>query len=215
MASRAKTTVRRPTQARSKATFRAILEAAAQVLRAEGLGGTTTARIAERAGVSIGTLYQYFPNKEAIYGELCEDLIQRMNASSRPLLSNIPMDAGLVEIVSTIVDGLIRMHTLDPELHQQLARFEAMNGFSRLQAHQDSRTVLVMAALGARPDLLRALDPELAAQVLILSFTGVVERWARTAPERLRDPVARREITALVAGYLAPENPVFPATPQP
>lgn len=208
MASSAKTTVRRPTQARSKATFQAILEAAAQVLRAEGLGGTTTARIAERAGVSIGTLYQYFPNKEAIYGELCEDLVERMNTHSLPLLSNIPRDAGLAEIVPAIVDGLIRMHTLDPELHQQLARFEAMNGFTRLQAHQDARMALVQAALAARPDLMRSLDLELAAQVLILSFTGVVERWARTAPERLRDPVARREIAALVTGYLAPENPI-------
>jgi len=55
--------VRRPSQARSRGTVAAILEATSQVLRREGLEGCTTTKIAERAGVSVGTLYQYFPNK--------------------------------------------------------------------------------------------------------------------------------------------------------
>ena len=57
---------RRPTQSRSRATCDAILEAAAQVLERDGPAGFTTASVAERAGVSIGTLYQYFPDKHAI-----------------------------------------------------------------------------------------------------------------------------------------------------
>jgi AcrR family transcriptional regulator len=57
---------RRPRQSRSRATWDAILEAAAQVLERDGPGGFTTASVAERAGVSIGSLYQYFPDKQAI-----------------------------------------------------------------------------------------------------------------------------------------------------
>lgn len=57
---------RRPKQARSLATFDSILEAAEQVLEREGPEGLNTNRIAERAGVSVGTLYQYFPDKAAI-----------------------------------------------------------------------------------------------------------------------------------------------------
>ena len=57
---------RRPTQARSRATWDAIVEAAAQVLERAGPAGFNTASVAERAGVSIGTLYQYFPDKQAI-----------------------------------------------------------------------------------------------------------------------------------------------------
>jgi AcrR family transcriptional regulator len=57
---------RRPKQARSQATYDSILEAAAQLLAREGADGLNTNRIAERAGVSIGTLYQYFPGKAAI-----------------------------------------------------------------------------------------------------------------------------------------------------
>ena len=57
---------KQPVQERSRDTVRAILEAAAQVLERRGYAGTTTDRIAARAGVSVGTLYQYFPNKAAI-----------------------------------------------------------------------------------------------------------------------------------------------------
>ena len=57
---------RSPKQARSRATLEAILEAAAQILERHGPAGLTTNDVAERAGVSIGTLYQYFPDKTAI-----------------------------------------------------------------------------------------------------------------------------------------------------
>src|SRR5579871_2625632 len=57
---------RRPRQARSHATLDAILEAAAQILERRGVGGFTTNHVAERAGVSIGTLYQYFADKDAV-----------------------------------------------------------------------------------------------------------------------------------------------------
>ena len=57
---------KKPIQARSGATVEAIFEAAIQVLLADGLAWLTTTRVAERAGVSVGTLYQYFPNKEAL-----------------------------------------------------------------------------------------------------------------------------------------------------
>lgn len=62
----AKSSFRLPKQERAKATCAAILEAAAQILEADGEAKLTTNRIAARAGVSIGTLYQYFPNKGAI-----------------------------------------------------------------------------------------------------------------------------------------------------
>jgi AcrR family transcriptional regulator len=61
-----------PVQSRSQATVTAILEAAARVLARQSLPGFNTNRVAEVAGVSIGTLYQYFPNKEALIGALIE-----------------------------------------------------------------------------------------------------------------------------------------------
>jgi AcrR family transcriptional regulator len=57
---------RKPRQARARATCEAILEAASQILERDGAAGFNTNAVAERAGVSIGTLYQYFPDKTAI-----------------------------------------------------------------------------------------------------------------------------------------------------
>ena len=73
MSARRRTEPRKsPSQERSRQTVDAIIEAAAQVFERHGYAGGTTNRIAERAGVSIGSLYQYFPNKEAILAVLLE-----------------------------------------------------------------------------------------------------------------------------------------------
>ena len=61
-----------PTQSRSEDTVNVILEGAAHILEAHGLSGYNTNRIAERAGVSIGSLYQYFPSKDAVTSALIE-----------------------------------------------------------------------------------------------------------------------------------------------
>jgi AcrR family transcriptional regulator len=74
---------RRPRQSRSRATWDAIVEAAAQVLERDGPAGFSTASVAERAGVSIGTLYQYFPDKQAILLAAAEREL-RSEASQRP-----------------------------------------------------------------------------------------------------------------------------------
>ena len=67
-----------PRQARSRATFDAIVEACAQILRTTGWDGLTTNRVAERAGVSIGTLYEFFPDKESIVAVVAERLFARL-----------------------------------------------------------------------------------------------------------------------------------------
>src|SRR4051794_5977273 len=64
---------KQPRQARSTELVSAILEAAVQVLAKEGAGRFTTARVAEKAGVSVGSVYQYFPNKAAILFRLQSD----------------------------------------------------------------------------------------------------------------------------------------------
>ncbi len=100
---------KRPTQSRSEVTFDAILEAAARILEEGGLLDLTTNQIAERAGVSIGTLYQYFPTKEVILAELSLNL-------RRSLLQNIsriihgnstkPLDEIMDILVKVAIDRL-------------------------------------------------------------------------------------------------------------
>lgn len=81
---------KQPQQARSANLVAAILEAAVQVLATEGAGRFTTVRVAERAGVSVGSLYQYFPNKAAILFRLQSDEWRR----TAEMLRGILEDAG-------------------------------------------------------------------------------------------------------------------------
>ena len=77
-----------PQQARAHDLVAAVLDAATQVLRAEGAARFTTARVAERAGVSVGSLYQYFPNKAAILFRLQSDEWRRTSTLLRDILEN-------------------------------------------------------------------------------------------------------------------------------
>ncbi len=77
-----------PRQARSNQLVEAVLDAAVQVLTKEGAQRFTTARVAERAGVSVGSLYQYFPNKAAILFRLQSDEWQRTSAMLRDILED-------------------------------------------------------------------------------------------------------------------------------
>lgn len=79
---------KRPKQARSAELVAAILEAAVQVLRQEGAQRFTSARVAEKAGVSVGSLYQYFPNKAAILFRLQCDEWQQTTALLRDILED-------------------------------------------------------------------------------------------------------------------------------
>lgn len=90
---------RRPRQARSRATYDSILEALAQVLARDGAQGLTTNRVAERAGVSIGTLYQYFPDKAAIVLAAARRELAAPGFLSQP--------KALMEALVAILEGLL------------------------------------------------------------------------------------------------------------
>src|SRR3546814_16186940 len=79
---------KQPKQARANDLVAAVLDAAVQVLRTEGAARFTTARVAERAGVSVGSLYQYFPNQAAILFRLQSDEWRR----TREVLRDIMQD---------------------------------------------------------------------------------------------------------------------------
>ncbi len=81
-------TRKEPKQARSNDLVTAILDAAVQVLEKEGASRFTTARVAERAGVSVGSLYQYFPNKAAILFRLQSDEWRQTTEMLRGLLAD-------------------------------------------------------------------------------------------------------------------------------
>ena len=100
---------RRPNQRRARQTVDAILEAAIRVLKREGFGAITTNRIAEVAGVSIGSVYQYFPDKRAIFVALHQRHVEEMDR-----LVGIKLvehaNSSLEELVCGLVEAVVEAH---------------------------------------------------------------------------------------------------------
>lgn len=103
---------KRPTQGRSQATVEAVLTATAQLLAEGGYAGLTTNHIAERAGVSIGSIYQYFPGKEAIVAQVTERTVDAILADfGQGLLGHVVGPARIAEVLYDAIDrraGLLR-----------------------------------------------------------------------------------------------------------
>ncbi|MGA8018336.1 MAG: TetR/AcrR family transcriptional regulator [Desulfobacterales bacterium] len=112
---------KQPVQHRSKATVDVILVAAAQVFEAHGYAAGTTNRIAERAGVSIGTLYQYFPSKEAIAVALLERHIADTDHRLHEWVGHMVVEQHrLSEALHDYVTGMLEMHSRQPRLQHIL-----------------------------------------------------------------------------------------------
>ena len=112
-----------PRQARAVATRAALLEAAARILEAEGAKLLTTNRIAERAGVSIGTLYQYFPGKQAILAALIRQMRRELEAD----LATATAAAGardLAAAVAALCRAVVQHHIRRPGLAEALEALE-------------------------------------------------------------------------------------------
>jgi len=106
---------RRPTQRRAQETVEAILDAVIRLLKRAGVSAITTNSIAETAGVSIGSVYQYFPDKRAIFIALHERHIHQVDKVLRRKISESEGET-LDCLVASLLDGMIEAHASDPEL---------------------------------------------------------------------------------------------------
>lgn len=110
-----------PSQARSQHMVDTILEATAHILAERGYAGTNTNRVAAHAGVSIGSVYQYFPNKDALITALHEH-----HASQMYLIIGRVLDAAhpenLEDHIAALVNALLAAHEHAPELHKVLEK---------------------------------------------------------------------------------------------
>ena len=105
-----------PRQERSRRTVERILDAAARIFQEQGYAAATTNDIADEADVSVGSLYQYFPNKDALLVALTKRHIEAATAGLTDLLSGLNADSGFDVIIRSVVDFLVEQHELD-ELH--------------------------------------------------------------------------------------------------
>jgi AcrR family transcriptional regulator len=192
-----------PRQARSKATVDAVVTAAAQVLIVHGYEGATTARVAERAGVSVGSLYQYFPNKESLIAVLIErhaDKIVEIMEGALSDPANVTLDDGLRAIIRAGTSA----HHLDPKLHKILN--EQVPRAGRLAKAMDTsrqitRTLEHFLRAHAR-EMRPGCDPAIAAIVIETALEALSHKAVIDRRDLLANGVIEREMYELIAGYV-------------
>jgi|SRR6188768_627263 len=193
---------KQPRQARSVATVSAVLEGVAQVLETEGYEKMTTTRVAERAGTSVGTLYQYFPSKEALLVAAMEAKMARVDRALSKVFE-LPASAPLVDHVRVMITALVaekgRRPRLNAELARQAPRLEKLQLIARTL---DRAQGMVRALLEAHKDETTVADADLAAWLVVHAVNGMIDGALLAAPERLKDARLADAIVEHILGAL-------------
>ena len=162
---------RKAKQERAHATLAIVLEAAAQVLQREGYARATTNRIAEVAGVSVGTIYQYFPNKDAIF----DAVIQQEIAQLLGVLQRAVPDPreSLADALRGVLRALVQSRPDAPILYRSLEHVP--NGLfrRRIADARGNAVAWVRALLAAHPKDVRVRDLDTAAFVVVAAVEGI------------------------------------------
>ncbi len=192
-------------QGRAKATVEAILRATAHILVRTGYETMTTNRVADEAGVSIGSLYQYFPNKESIVSALIDRHLEGQMQWLRQA-AMVAMTQPLDEAARTLIEGLIAAHRVDPELHRVF--FEELprmgGGFKRLESLEAETLELVKTYLAARvPELAKRRSLEVVAFLVVRAVEGAAHGAVLLRPDLLASPTFVDEVVKLVVTYVA------------
>lgn len=194
-----------PQQSRSRATVGAILDGMIRVLDQDGFDAATTTRIAQAAGVSVGTLYQYFPNRDAILCALQDREFARATDMMQRVLTEAASLSGR-EIARRIIGGLLEIYAISPALHRVLVveglkvtPTDSVKAFD-LRMVDTLRGFLSFANLSLkRPQL------GTAAFVAYHSVRACMLARLLEAPPGVTDEALVEELTDLVVGYLIDE----------
>jgi AcrR family transcriptional regulator len=191
-----------PQQPRSRNTVAVILDAAIRVLERQGWDALTTSRVAEVAGVSVGTLYQYFAHRDAIVEALQQRELERAAAMLEQRLARTEPITDR-ELVRSIVVGLFDLYQAAPALHRVLA----VEGLRLSPPEQvlafDQRSVArLKAALSLAGSRLRSTNFDAAAFVLYQSVRATMLAYFLDAPPGLSEALLVDELTELCVRYL-------------
>jgi AcrR family transcriptional regulator len=203
-----------PRQARAAETRARILAAARRVFADRGYAAGTTNRIAEAAGLSVGSLYQYFPNKDAILVELVRAHIDHstdvIRAAAEPYLTTRASERDLAALVRAVVGAMVAVHADDRRLHRVL--FEESprppSLLRELAGLEDHATAVLTQLLG-EPEA-GGVDPALRARIVVVTIESLVHRLVASDRPIAIDQFVD-EVTRLVAGYLGAPPPTAPA----
>lgn len=192
-------------QERSRSTVDALVEATARVLLKEGYDRASTNRIAQVAGVSIGSLYQYFPSKEALVAAVIDRHTQQLSQVTRKALVKAaarPIEVAAREFVSVAIEA----HGVNPKLHGVLAeQIPRIGRLQNIEALQQEGYAFVRDYLDAHRDEIDVADPDLAAFICVTAIEALTHAAVLRRPDILAGEKAQRfvdDVTRLLVRYL-------------
>jgi AcrR family transcriptional regulator len=180
-----------PVQARSAATVEAIAEATIQVLLSHGIDHLTTTRVAERAGVSVGTLYQYYPNKQALLFAVLEAHLDKVATVLKQVCEEsrgLPLDAMVKTVVEKFVDAKMERTDVSTALY----RIAAELGGVKLVKSVGERSSRALETMLVTAPGVHFEDAKFVARMMMATMAGttraVLEAGASAATvKRLRE----------------------------
>lgn len=196
---------KKASQERSRATVNALIEATARILLKEGFDKASTNRVAEVAGVSVGSLYQYFPGKEALVAAVIERHSDEIAQTVRRELASIetqPLEQGM----RILVAAAVKAHRVNPKLHRVLAeQIPRVGKLEKAETFSHENFALFRNYLERHRSAIRVVDLDLASFICVTSIEALTHNavlhhskvFSDAAMESLID-----EGTRLLVGYL-------------
>lgn len=183
----------------------ALIEATARILVREGFDKASTNRIAKLTGVSVGSLYQYFPSKEALVVAVIERHNQEIMQAVRSELAAIatePLEQGVRQLVAVAV----KAHRVNPTLHRVLAeQIPRVGKLEEVETFNRESFALFRSYLESHRGEIRAVDLDLASFVCVTSIEALTHNAVLHHSKTLSDKAMEALIdegARLVVGYL-------------
>jgi AcrR family transcriptional regulator len=192
-----------PIQARSTVTVEAISEATIQVLLSQGADRLTTTRVAERAGVSVGTLYQYYPNKQSLLFAVLENHLSRV-ATRVEAACESARHKPLAEMVKEMVEAFVEAKMERADISVALYRVSAeIGGFALVKKVNQRSRKAVEAMLETASDTKSPPD-KFSVDIMLSAIAGAMRSLLEAGPSSAATVrKAREQLVLLCQSYMA------------
>ncbi len=189
-----------PQQSRSVITVQAIYDATIQVLLKEGHERLTTVRVAQRAGVSVGTLYQYFPNKQSLLFAVLEQHMDKVTSAVEEVCAANhfePLEVMVTELVNRFVDAKLT----DRDTSVALYRIAAEPGGSLVVDRLRGRYENAMLAMFQTARLSVSADLRYMTHIVFLTLAGTIRGHLESSPSPKAVRMLREHLAKLILAY--------------
>jgi AcrR family transcriptional regulator len=191
-----------PVQARATVTVEAISEATVQVLLSQGTQRLTTTRVADRAGVSVGTLYQYFPNKQSLLFAVLEDHLERVTKEVEDACEHArhkPLTEMIKEVVEAFVDAKIARADISVAFYKIAPD---VGGLALVKRVTQRMRKAIARMLESATDTKTSPD-EFAIQMMLAAMSGAMRSVLETGGSPAMMRKLREHLVVLCQSYMA------------